>query len=138
MVIKIKSSRLKEEENTKYIEFTIDQLGSSTTDWPEEAIRVVFERFPALLRHKCKYPHNGGFLRVVNEGTTFAHVAQHIAMILQHEELLNPESLKLGEENEVIVTIPCVDYDEGIEAFKFALSWLEGVIKEYSSQKEVI
>ena len=67
----------------------------------------------------------------MNEGTTFAHVAQHIAMILQHEELTNPESLKLSEGNEVIATIPCTDYDEGIEAFKFALSWLESIISEF-------
>jgi len=138
MLIKIKSSRLKEEENSKYIEFTIDQLGSSTNEWPEEAIRVLFDRFPALIRHNCKYPHSGGFLRVVNEGTTFAHVAQHIAMLLQHEELTNPESLRLGEGSEVVVTVPCIDYDEGIEAFKFALSWLEKVIKEFSNKKEII
>jgi hypothetical protein len=43
MLIKIKSSRLKEEENGKYIEFTIDQLGSSTTEWPEEAIRIILK-----------------------------------------------------------------------------------------------
>ena len=134
MLIKIKSSRLKEEENSKYIEFTIDQLGSSTTEWPEEAIRIIFERFPALLHHNCKYPKNGGFLRVVNEGTTFAHVAQHIAMILQHEELTNPESLKLSDGNEVIVTIPCTDYDEGRDAFKFAISWLESVLSEFNSK----
>lgn len=138
MLVKIKSSRLKEEGDSKYIEFTIDQLGSSTNEWPEEAMRIVFERFPALLRHTCKYPHNGGFLRVVKEGTTFAHVAQHIAMILQHEELTNPESLRLSDNNEVIVTIPCTDYDEGIEAFKFAITWLRNVIAEYSSEKDNI
>jgi hypothetical protein len=70
----------------------------------------------------------------VNEGTTFAHVAQHIAMILQHEELTNPESLKLSDGNEVIVTIPCTDYDEGIDAFKFAISWLESVLSEFNSK----
>lgn len=132
MLVKVKSSRLKADNDIKYIEFTIDQLGSSTKEWPEEAVRVIFERFPALLHHKCKYPNNGGFLRVVNEGTTFAHVAQHISMILQHEELLNPEEMKLGDSNDVILTIPCVDYDEGIEAFKYALSWLEKVITQYS------
>ena len=131
MFIKVKSSRLKEEDNNKFIEFTLDQLGLETSEWPFESLRVVLNRFPTLLKHDCIYPGNGGFLKVILEGTTFAHVAQHLAMILQQKELTIHESAKLSDTNDVIVTIPCIDYEEGVEAFKYSLKFLENIIKRY-------
>jgi hypothetical protein len=131
MFVKVKSSRLKEEENNKYIEFTLDQLGLETSEWPPESLRIILNRFPTLLKHDCIYPNNGGFLKVIIEGTTFAHVAQHLAMILQQIELNTHESIKLSDTNEVVVTIPCLDYEEGVEAFKYSLKLLENIIKRY-------
>ncbi len=133
-MVKIKAIHMKDENNKKYIDFVLDQLGSSSQDWPHEAVRILFVRFPRLLYHESKYPQKGGFLRVVAEGTTFAHIAQHIAMTLQQKEIEDMENIRLNDQNELVLSLPCVDYEEGIQAFRFAIRWLDQVIKNHQNE----
>ncbi len=132
-MVKIKAIHMKEDSGNKYLDFVLDQLGPSSEDWPHETIRTLFVRFPRLLYHESKYPQKGGFLRVVREGTTFAHVAQHIAMTLQQKEMEDMENIRLNEHNELVLSLPCVDYEEGIQAFRYALRWLHQVMQRHQS-----
>jgi cyanophycin synthetase len=44
----------------------------------------LFSSLPGLLEHGCSYGVHGGFRKRVHEGTWLGHVAEHIALELQH------------------------------------------------------
>ncbi|WP_242919473.1 cyanophycin synthetase [Pontibacter liquoris] len=59
-----------------------DLQHSHTSDVPNLAQKLQ-KLFPEIIKHRSSEGTEGGFLRLVNEGTTFSKVVQHIALELQ-------------------------------------------------------
>jgi cyanophycin synthetase len=57
--------------------------------WPSNRLEgfnaALLDALPGLRRHGCCYGEPGGFVRRLEEGTWFGHVAEHVALELQTE-----------------------------------------------------
>ncbi|WP_266205312.1 cyanophycin synthetase [Pontibacter kalidii] len=65
------------------VKLALEELGQKTTSDIPNFISRLTKMFPGMHSHRAAEGVEGGFFKSVEEGTTFGHVVQHVALELQ-------------------------------------------------------
>ncbi|WP_299757570.1 cyanophycin synthetase [uncultured Pontibacter sp.] len=65
------------------LKLDLEQLSQLSTDEVPHFLARLQKMFPDMQRHRAAEGVEGGFFKSVEEGTTFGHVVQHVALELQ-------------------------------------------------------
>ena len=65
------------------LKLTLEDLSQTLTNQIPHFYQRLTKMFPGMVSHRASEGIEGGFFKTVEEGTTFGHVVQHIALELQ-------------------------------------------------------
>ena len=65
------------------LKLTLEDLSQTLTNQIPNFYQRLTKMFPGMVSHRASEGIEGGFFKTVEEGTTFGHVVQHIALELQ-------------------------------------------------------
>lgn len=65
------------------LKLDLEELSDTLTDEVPQLPQKLQKLFPGMIKHRSSVGTEGGFFRLVREGTTFSKVVQHIALELQ-------------------------------------------------------
>jgi cyanophycin synthetase len=111
-------------------------------EYPSDKLPGFVERLladvPSLEEHGCSYGVPGGFVRRLQDGTWFGHIAEHVAIELQclaGTPVTYGKTRGTGEPGVYHVIYSFEDEDVGIRAGEIALDYLRSILPDGFADK---